>query len=327
MAHRVLEVLSAHLARADTGWSMGSPGAVAEFLRTSDEPVTARPGEMVSGRGGIRLRPEADVRLVAYETPAGPHGHWNHTVALCVPTAAAGPARTTVTDLGPDGEALREWDRASHLVDLGLGRPAVDVCVRVADPDLLARLRAAAGTSLFDDPHLVGAVIAAGPHRVFTTACGRVEVYSPIPPSDGRSPDGPHTHLLPKLLRAGRTHPATAPIPERYLPVAAFYPAHPVVDRTGTPRSWDQTAHDAFAVLLASFGDAEQLRLKDATWRAAREGTPLPAPVDPPGRAAVAVALRQLVRLEPERAAAVAALGGQPTVADLLDPDRDRHGG
>ncbi|MGQ0466929.1 MAG: DUF6925 family protein [Sporichthyaceae bacterium] len=314
------------LARPDAGWSMGTPGAVAEFIRGADEPVVSAPGEVVSSRGGIRLTPPEDLRLVAYETPAGPHGHWNQTVALCVPVSLAGPARTTVTELGADVAALRPGDRSGVLVDLGLGLPAVDVCVRVVDPDLLERLRAAEGTSLFADPHLVGAIVASGPHRVFVTACGRVEVFAPIPPAEGRSPDGPHTHLLPKLMRDGRTHPATAPIPAGYLPVAAAYPAHPAVDRTGTPRDWDVAAYAEFADLLARFGDSEQQRLKAETWQAIRAGGALPAPGDPPGRAAVAVALRQLARLEPSLAGAAAAARGQ-AADDLLDPDGDQHGG
>lgn len=318
------DVILDWLGRPDAGWSMGTPGAVAEFVRGADEPVATAPGEVVSGRGGIRLTPPDHLRLVAYETPAGPHGHWNQTVALCVPVSLAGPARSTITELGPDADALRPEDREGVLVDLGLGLPAVDVCVRVADPDLLARLRA--GTSLFADPHLVGVIVASGPHRVFVTACGRVEVFASIPPVGGRSPDGPHTHLLPQLLRGGRTHPATAPISAGYLPVAAAYPPHPAVDRTGTPREWDGRAYAEFADLLTRFGNEDQRRLKAETWRAIRAGGALPVPGDPPGRAAVAVALRQLARLEPELARAVAAARGH-AAEDLLDPDGDQHGG
>lgn len=297
------------LGRADTGWSMGTPGAIAEFIRTPDEPAASGTHEVVTSRGGIRLDLPTLLRVVAYETPAGPRDHWNHTVALCVPTASSGPARRVITDLGPDIDALRQEDRSGRLIDLGLGLPAVDVCVRVATGDLLARLQAAVGSSFWADPHLAGAIVAAGPHRVFTTPCGRVEVYAPIPPLDGRSPDGPHTHLLPNLLRTGRTHPATAPIPEKYVPVAALYP----------PR-------EDFAAFLDEFGDAEQRYLKAATWRAVRAGTALPTPSDPPGRAAVAVALRQLARLEPDRAGVIAGLRGEDA-ADLLDPDGDQHGG
>ena len=201
----------------EAGWSMGTRGAIAEFVRDPGEPVTRAAGSVVTDRGGIRLIPPAGVQPVAYETPAGPRDDWNHAVALCLPAGAARcAARTEVTELGPDRSALRAGDRSAVLFDLGLGTPTVDVCVRTADPALLELLRAAAGSALFaDGGRLAGRVAAASPHRVFATACGRVEVYAAIPPADGRSPDAPHTHLLPRLLRAapGRpAHPPTVPI-------------------------------------------------------------------------------------------------------------------
>jgi hypothetical protein len=48
-------------------------------------------------------------------------------------------------------------------------------------------------------------------HRVFLSRVGRAEVYQAIPLPDAKRPDGPHTHVLPKLLRAGRTHSANDP--------------------------------------------------------------------------------------------------------------------
>ncbi len=42
-------------------------------------------------------------------------------------------------------------------------------------------------------------ILAANPHRVFLSRLGRIEVYQPIPPPSGKSPQGPHTHVLPQL--------------------------------------------------------------------------------------------------------------------------------
>jgi hypothetical protein len=154
------------------------------------------------------------------------HDRCNHALAFCLPLPSARRgARTVITELGPDPEPLRDPDRAGVLFDLGLGTPTVDVCVRSSDPDLVHELRAACGAALFGSASwLVGRLVAAGPHRVFLTACGRVEVYAAIPPPEGRSPDGPHTHLLPEILRAGRTHPATVPVPTGYAPSATCTP-------------------------------------------------------------------------------------------------------
>jgi hypothetical protein len=62
---------------------------------------------------------------------------------------------------------------------------------------------------------------------------GRAEVFQPIPPPGARSPDRPHTHVLPKLLARGRTHAATEPLPEGWIPSAHLYPAHPLRDQFG----------------------------------------------------------------------------------------------
>ena len=114
---------------------------------------------------------------------------------------------------GADDEALRERDRDAVLFDLGLGALQVDCCVRVADPEVAAQLRAHCGQPVFAAPAM-GIILAANPHRVFLSRLGRIEVFQPIPPPDGKSPDGPHTHVLPGLLRHRRTHAATEPIPD-----------------------------------------------------------------------------------------------------------------
>ena len=159
--------------------------------------------------------------------------------------------------------AIRPEDRDSILFDLGLGAAQVDVCVRASSPELLSALRAGEGRSIFDlgNPATT-AIFAASPHRVFVTRVGRAEVYQPIPPADGKSPDGPHTHLLPKLLRSGRTHPATVPIPRDWIPCIHLYPANPQKDGHGTAKPFNRAEYDEFQKALALFGDPELLELK-----------------------------------------------------------------
>jgi hypothetical protein len=332
MTHPGVRLLvSQHLEDPHTGWSMGTIGAIAEFVRAPDEPVDRTPDTVVTARGGIRLTLPRDVRAVAYETPAGPNDHWNHAVALCLPAARARRSvRTVVTELGPDAHSLRSEDRDGVLFDLGLGAPTVDVCVRTADPGLLAELRAAQGSSLSaPGSTLAATVVAAGPHRVFRTAFGRVEVYAAIPPPDGRSPDSPHTHLLPHLLRTGRTHAPTVPIPDGYVPSAHCYPPHPTTDRTGRPIPFDQARHQAFQHLLQRFGDSHQARVKAATIEAVRGGRTdrAPAATTPAERAAFAVALRQLAHTDGPSDELTAWRRRHPPGPELLDPEGDPNGG
>ncbi len=107
----------------------------------------------------------------------------------------------------------------------------------------MSELRKCVGLPVFaaDNPAMK-IILAASPHRVFISRIGRAEVYQPIPPAGGKSPDGPHTHVLPKLLQHKRTHAATEPIPEGWVPCAHFYPAHPLKDAMGRAHEFDAHA-------------------------------------------------------------------------------------
>lgn len=266
-ADAVTTLLRDALEDPDTAWSMGSFGAIAEFMRDPDEGVVAlrdsRLG-MATRRGAVALTPTSQLRPVAYETAVA--SGWNHAVALCLPLdACAMSGRKVVTELGPDTEAARAEDRNGILFDLGLGLLAIDACVRASDPEVVACLRDGVGKPLFEFGNPIGArLVAMSPHRVFLSRIGRVEVYAAIPPTGGTSPEGPHTHVLPKLLRAGRTHAATTPIPEGFVPCGALHPAHPYKDALGQRIPFDRSRHDAFQALLTTWGDPDLLAIKRA---------------------------------------------------------------
>jgi hypothetical protein len=256
--------LGAQLADPESQWSFGTFGAIAEFARDADEPVELKPGDAsltaVTPRGGIRIDLRPDVRPVAFETTT--KDSWNHRVALCLPEdRSAMNQREVLTELGRDGGALNELDRHTVLFDLGFGVRHIDCCVRVSDRDVAAQLRTHCGQPIFGSP-AVGIILAASPHRVFLSRLGRLEVFQPIPPPHGRSPDGPHTHVLPGLLRHRRTHAATEPIPKALVPCAYVYPAHPANDGIGHGRPFDRVRHDAFQTILRSYGDPKFVALK-----------------------------------------------------------------
>ncbi|TXM70785.1 hypothetical protein FV226_16605 [Methylobacterium sp. WL12] len=261
----VVALLREALADPGTAWSLGSFGAIAEFMRDPDEPVLALPDDrlgLATARGAIALTPSSDLRPIAYESAVA--SGWNHAVALCLPEATCTMnRRTVVTELGPDRNAARVEDRDGILFDLGLGLLAVDACVRVRDPEAVERLRAGVGMPLFDHANPIGPhLVAMSPHRVFLARVGRVEVYAPIPGSGGTSPEGPHTHVLPKLLRSGRTHAATTPIPAGWVPCAGLHPAHPYKDMMGERIVFDAGRYEAFQEMLDHWGDPELVAIK-----------------------------------------------------------------
>lgn len=300
-ADDVTSLIRDELATVTTQWNLGTFGAIAEFLRDPGEPVELgdSPDRLfaVTDRGGIGFDDLSEVRLFASETAVG--SGWSHRVALCLPEAACTMNRRSVlTELGPDEKALRPQDRAGILFDMGLGTLQVDIYIRTSDPNLIATLRAVTGKSLFEPGNpAMGAIVAKGPHRVFISRAGRCEVYQPIPPADGRSPEGPHTHVLPQLLRNGRTHAATEPVPNGWVPFAHLVPAHPLKDAMARPRPWDGAAHERFQALLAAIGDPELTALKHQLLEAIQGGSD-PSGFDEPAtkfaRHTLRVTLRQL---------------------------------
>ena len=296
-----LAFLCAQLADCDNHWSVGTFGAIAEFTRDPDERVTfASAGDAVAAvtaRGGLRIVPPPELRLVASESAT--RESWSHRVALCLADdRCAMSRRDTLTELGPDAQALRDDDREATLFDLGLGTLQVDACIRVSDPTVAAALRPHLGRNVFEAGNpAMGIIVPASPHRVFLCRLGRVEVFQPIPPPDGRSPEGPHTHVLPKLLQARRTHAATEPIPEGLVPCAHVYPAHPVKDALGQAVPFDARRHGAFQEMLDRFGDRGAIDLKRRVVAAVEQGgepSAITVPNDRFARAGVRVALRQL---------------------------------
>jgi hypothetical protein len=311
MTAGLVAFLDAQMADAETQWSVGTFGAIAEFARDTDEPVAfARDAgaiAAVTGRGGIRIAPRADMLPLAFETTT--KDAWNHRIALCLPEdQCAMSGRTVLTERGADHDALREQDRQAVLFDLGLGALQVDCCVRIADPEIAAQLRAYCGHPVFGTSAM-GIILATNPHRVFLSRLGRVEVFQPIPPTDGKSPEGPHTHVLPGLLRHRRTHPATEPIPDGLVPCAHVYPAHPAKDAMGHARPFDRAHHDAFQAILRSYGDPKIVALKQQVRSAVAAGAdPSAIPVTNHrfARTTIRVTLRQL-RAQEEAAPALAA--------------------
>ena len=294
-----VDLISHHLADTQTSWAIGTFGAIAEFHRDADEPVALSAHAAVTARGGIRLQFDPAVRPIAWERPSAGDG-WMHGIALCLPaTAGAMSSRTTVTELGADAGALREEDRNAVLFDLGIGAPHCDVCVRTSDAAMLRALRAAAGQPVLAS-ELLCEIPAMSPARVFISRLGRVEVRTPIPKPDGRTPDGPHTHVLPDLLRHRRTHSANVPLPAGMVPGAEIFPASAIHDEHGKRVRFDASRHDAFQSLLAVHGEPACGKAKAETFAAVRAAEP-PRDVSSYSRAqrlSRRVALRQLVQTD-----------------------------
>jgi hypothetical protein len=296
-----MQFLAGQIGDSETAWSVGTFGAIAEFTRDSDEAATIERGtgsvSVVTARGGLRITSHEGLQPVASESLTAQS--WNQRLALCLPQeVCCMGGRSVLSEIGPDHDALRPADRSAILFDLGLAALHIDACVRSNDPDVVGALRRFVGRSLFAAGNgAMDVILAANPHRVFLSKVGRVEVFQPIPPPDGKSPDGPHTHVLPRLLSHKRTHAATETIPPGWIPCAHLYPPHPLRDALGQSRAFQSERHNTFQDLLSRHGDPRLIAIKQSVVELVAKGQPPSAiriATDRFGRAAVRVALRQM---------------------------------
>jgi predicted Fe-S protein YdhL (DUF1289 family) len=218
------------LVRRSGTWVVGCHGATAEFIFGEDEPAEVSVNaelSAVTARGALRFAPLPNLRALQWLDPKAAGGVRAIFIAIPRPRNVSAPS-LLMTDCGPDAAAIRPEHRGETLFDLGLGREHTRFAVRSANITLNAVLRDAVGLPFDAMLQRSGAALLENsPTRVVESAIGRIEVSTPIPAPGGKSPDGPHTHLLPGRLALQRATPAAVDLPEAYALCATFYPRHP----------------------------------------------------------------------------------------------------
>ena len=206
------EIVRRHLADPLTGWSVGTYGAIGEFQYEPGEPglqIDLEAMAVQTERGALAIVSLDDVHLFGLADDTGRL----REIAFC--SERHGAQRSTVTELGP------------VIFDVGVAAPHIDMLVRLRPDDAATAgaLRAGAGRPLLAPGNPAGSAIAhASPTRILVSPVARIEVHQAIPPPDGRAPEGPHTHLLPKLLAQGRTRPPGSPLPDGLYCGLSLYP-------------------------------------------------------------------------------------------------------
>lgn len=206
------DLVRRHLADAANGWSVGTWGAIGEFQYDEGEPglvVDAENLSVSSRRGALRVGDLAEVKPFALVDEKG------HTreIAFCSARPASGR------------KVIHALDAVTF--DLGIGVPHIDMLVRLREDDAETRraLEAGIGRPLLTAENPAGPAIGkASPTRVFASAFATLEVHQPIPPPGGRSPEGPHSHLLPHHLKEGRMHAPGSPLPAGLYCGLSLYP-------------------------------------------------------------------------------------------------------
>jgi hypothetical protein len=260
----MLQVIHDYMTDPLTAWQICGDG---EFRARGDAPSEKKldytGGSIVTQNGAMQIMVNAMTRLVPSEAVTPEDGLWIQGALFCLPPAECRMSqRKVVTEIGHDPLAVRAEDRAGFLFDLGIGGPALDICVRTRDQDLCRLLRAHSDNAAIDD---------AGADRVILSRLGRIEWF------------GANADPAPLFSQL--------PTPAGLHACFAF-----VSPQRTTDGEMDRATYETFQNLLHSFGDPDALKLKQSVFDAVRAGE---GPNDDaPQGDAVKIALRQLRYLD-----------------------------
>ncbi|WP_374546249.1 DUF1289 domain-containing protein [Rhodoblastus sp.] len=209
-------------------WTAGVPGALAKFCISPGEPceIEAKADSIraFTARGAIAFDLSDHIRAFSIQSDAG-----RDLIVLATPRGRARSFLAAgLAQIGPDRDAIRAHDSGEILYDFGLNRASSGFGVRTASLRLIARLDGVAGLDWRQFLPLIGDELQeVSPTRVVRHSIGRIEVFTTIPPPDGASSEGPHTHFLPAFLAEEREAPAPIDLPEAYIACAIYHPPRP----------------------------------------------------------------------------------------------------
>ncbi len=263
-------LLTTHLSDGSSAFSVGGMGAIAEFQAT--DPIIRQSNTShfcaTSKLGSLSIKIDGSETGLAYETVGSKEDTWQWGILLSVPKKLCGIKTSTIlTEMGEDHDAHSSTHQKDLLFDLGTGIPNMKFCVRTNDNDLIIFLRKYEGQTVTSEGHpVLNVMIDASPHRVVTSQIARIEVYQKI--DRHLTSSGPHTHLLPKLLKVKKSHSSKIPIPPDHAPQLTIHPENPLYDLRGHRRKFQKDAYDKFLPTFKAFSKPEfyqeKMRLRNA---------------------------------------------------------------
>lgn len=238
--------------------SLGAYGAIGQFAREPRIFVELEGDRVVAATetSSISLRRHENLRAIAFEVLSSDPAGWNGLVAICLPEHDARmSARTELTIVDQDEDAIFPGDRTGATHDIGVGKAYADICVRAYSGDLRAE-----GNPLPKGEFLTQLLQRDDCVWIFNTALGRIETR-----------DRRRRHFIPQLLAGNETHSRGAPIPPGFVPVGYAFPPNPLHPETENRAA----SHHSFQALLDLFGVSGVVAFKRRLELALDVGTPL----------------------------------------------------
>ena len=244
-----------------TSWAIVRSGIVAEFsIVPGDDIQTSFKDNMLkiqTQRASLSL--EFDESISAIVAESGAHGcsPWTQNIYLVIPKDQAQMScRDKLTFLGN----FKEDSVDGRLWDLGVGNKTIDACI-ITDNDTHLLLKQRESQHILDDPKFLRKLVQHSPVRLFKSKFATILVKQKIPLSESDEIDGPHTHLLPPIIKKGKQF--LSPIPDTMESIIQVNPFVSVIDGNGQFYKWTGFTNDKFQELLQKHGDNSYLSHKN----------------------------------------------------------------
>jgi hypothetical protein len=256
------EVILSSASNPRAAWAIVRNGAVAEFSIAADDRVShyfdSKTNVVVADTQKARLKLTLDdsIKPIVAETAAYRCSPWSQSVYLCIPEQDAYMSyRKTLTHVGSRCE-----DQNGELWDIGIGNDSLDFCIVVQDAQLQQVLKKKEGTCIIDDTEYLKEIVRFSPARLVMTKFASILVRQRIPIQGENDVKGPHTHLLPHIIRNHITFPI--PIDGKLRSIIQVDPFGSVIDGDGKYYDWAGFEKDPFQSLLRINGPSNYLQHK-----------------------------------------------------------------
>ncbi len=237
-----------------SAWAIVRNGAVAEFSISAVDDILYHFFDPESNllfadtqKARLRLILDDSIKPVVAETAAYRCSPWSQCVYLCLQDEDARMScRNSLTHIQSNDD-----EQEGELWDLGIGNDSLDFCIIVQDIELQQALKKKEGKHIIDDLEFLKELVKFSPQRLLRTKFASILVKQKIP-TIGEDINGPHTHLLPQIIRNNIKFPV--PIDDNLRPIIQLDPFGSIIDGDGNYYDWAGFEKDPFQSLLSDHG-------------------------------------------------------------------------
>jgi hypothetical protein len=264
MKQEIKDLIIQSASKTDSSWAIVRDGIVAEFsVVPGDKPSVSFENNILridTHRATLCINFDESIDFIVAESGAHGCSPWTQNVYLCVPKQDAKMScRDKLTYLGHYKDVQDEGE----LWDLGVGNKTLDACIIAKDEQTNQLLKQKEGKYIIDDPNFLRELVIHSPTRLFKSKHAYIIVRQKIPREGEDEVEGPHTHLLPHIIKSGKHF--DVPVPKTMIPVLQTNPFGSVIDGNGDFHKWNGFDEDKFQRFLEKYGDQGYVSLKQNT--------------------------------------------------------------